>query len=158
MNCRAIRKWMRTLSSRAWSKEGRVMATKAAAVSKEDQLKKLSKINTLRSALPIIGLVVVFFVFNALTHGGMWTSRNLILNQIYVTMISATGVFFIMTMGGLDFSQGSILGMASIAVRILLCEPQDQVLHCYDLYNVPLQRIHQIHGIQFAGSGFDVRV
>jgi ribose transport system permease protein len=31
-------------------------------------------------------------------------------------MISATGVFFIMTMGGLDFSQGSILGMASIVV------------------------------------------
>ena len=33
-----------------------------------------------------------------------------------VTMIAATGVFFIMTMGGLDFSQGSILGMASIVV------------------------------------------
>ena len=34
-------------------------------------------------------------------------------------MISATGVFFIMTMGGLDFSQGSILGIASIVVCLL---------------------------------------
>jgi len=49
----------------------------------------------------------------------MWNSRKLILNQIYVVMISATGVFFIMTMGGLDFSQGSILGIASIVVCML---------------------------------------
>ena len=34
-------------------------------------------------------------------------------------MIAAMGVFFIMTMGGLDFSQGSILGIASIVVCIL---------------------------------------
>ena len=95
------------------------MATKAAAVSKEDQLRKQSTMNTVRAALPIIGLVVVFIVFNVLTKGGMWNSRNLILNQIYVTMISATGVFFIMTMGGLDFSQGSIMGMASIVVCVL---------------------------------------
>jgi ribose transport system permease protein len=49
----------------------------------------------------------------------MWNSRKLILNQIYVVMISATGVFFIMTMGGLDFSQGSIMGIASIVVCML---------------------------------------
>ncbi len=95
------------------------MATNAAAVSKEDQLKKQSTMNMVRAALPIIGLVVVFIVFNILTKGGMWNSRKLILNQIYVTMISATGVFFIMTMGGLDFSQGSIMGMASITVCVL---------------------------------------
>ena len=73
----------------------------------------------IRQALPIIGLIAVFIIFNILTKGGMWNSRKLILNQVYVTMISATGVFFIMTMGGLDFSQGSILGMASIAVCML---------------------------------------
>ena len=46
----------------------------------------------------------------------MWTSRKLILNQIYVVLISAVGVFFVMTLGGLDFSQGSIMGIASIVV------------------------------------------
>ncbi len=75
--------------------------------------------NLIRSSLPIIGLITVCIVFNILTHGSMWNSRKLILNQIYVVMISATGVFFIMTMGGLDFSQGSILGIASIVVCML---------------------------------------
>ncbi len=96
------------------------MSTKVStAPSKEGQLKKVSQMNMIRQALPIIGLIAVFIIFNILTKGGMWSSRKLILNQVYVTMISATGVFFIMTMGGLDFSQGSILGMASIAVCIL---------------------------------------
>ena len=43
----------------------------------------------------------------------------LVLSQVYVTMIAATGVFFIMTAGGLDFSQGSISGIASIVVCML---------------------------------------
>ena len=90
-----------------------------AADSKELALKKQSRMSLIRAALPIVGLVVVFLVFNILTHGGLWASRNLVLNQVYVTMISATGVFFIMTMGGLDFSQGSILGIASIVVCLL---------------------------------------
>ena len=91
----------------------------STAHSKDGELKKVSQMNMIRQALPIIGLIAVFIIFNVLTKGGMWNSRKLILNQVYVTMISATGVFFIMTMGGLDFSQGSIMGMASIAVCLL---------------------------------------
>ena len=90
--------------------------TKAGAVSREEELSKLSRMSLVRSLLPIIGLVVVFIVFNVLTNGRMMQNPSLVMSQIYVTMISATGVFFIMTMGGLDFSQGSILGMASIVV------------------------------------------
>ena len=56
----------------------------------------------------------------------MVSNLPLVLSQAYVVMISATGVFFIMTMGGLDFSQGSILGISSIAVCIL------------SKYNIPL--------------------
>ena len=92
------------------------MAANTNTVSREEELKKLSKISLVRSLLPIIGLVVVFTVFNILTKGRMLGNLSLVMSQIYVTMISATGVFFIMTMGGLDFSQGSILGMASIVV------------------------------------------
>ena len=95
------------------------MAENSKAVSKEEELKKLSKVNMIRSLLPIIGLVAVFVIFNVLTKGGMWSARKLIMNQIYVVMIAATGVFFIMTMGGLDFSQGSIMVIASIAVCML---------------------------------------
>ena len=83
---------------------------------KAEQLKKKISFGVIRSALPIVGLIAVCIIFNILTKGSMWTSRKLILNQVYVILISATGVFFIMTMGGLDFSQGSILGIASIVV------------------------------------------
>ena len=85
-------------------------------VSREEELSRLSRISLLRSLLPIVGLVVVFIVFNVITHGGMIKNIKLVMSQVYVIMISATGVFFIMTMGGLDFSQGSILGIASIVV------------------------------------------
>ena len=87
--------------------------------SKEAQLAKASRMNMFRSILPIVGLVGIFLLFNILTGGGMVKSKNLLLSQVYVTVISAMGVFFIMTMGGLDFSQGSIMGMASIAVCML---------------------------------------
>ena len=83
---------------------------------KKRELKKQDVISLVRALLPCIGLIAVFFIFNILTDGNMWNSRKLILNQIYVVLISATGVFFVMTIGGLDFSQGSIMGIASIVV------------------------------------------
>ena len=92
------------------------MAENTNAVSREAELKKLSTISMLRSFLPLIGLVVVFIIFNVLTGGRMIKNMSLVMSQIYVTLIAATGVFFIMTMGGLDFSQGSIMGIASIVV------------------------------------------
>ena len=102
------------------------MAENTTAGSRDAELKKLSNISMIRSLLPIVGLVVVFIVFNALTGGRMIGNMSLVMSQIYVTMIASTGVFFIMTMGGLDFSQGSILGMASIVVCMV------------SKYNVPL--------------------
>ena len=83
---------------------------------KEQQLKKASKMAMVRALLPIVGLVVIFLLFNVLTDFRMMGNMSLAFSQVYVTMIAAMGVFFIMTMGGLDFSQGSILGIASIVV------------------------------------------
>ena len=95
------------------------MASQVSANTKEQELKKVSKMSLVRSLLPIVGLIVVFLLFNILTNFRMMGNMSLILSQVYVTMISAMGVFFIMTMGGLDFSQGSILGIASIVVCML---------------------------------------
>ena len=86
---------------------------KTSTENKEQQLKKLSKMTMIRSLLPIAGLIIIFLMFNALTNFRMMNNLPLVLSQVYVTMISATGVFFIMTMGGLDFSQGSILGIVA---------------------------------------------
>ena len=95
------------------------MAENTTAVSREEELKKLSTMSKIRSFLPLAGLIAVFIIFNVLTGGRMIKNMSLVMSQIYVTLIAATGVFFIMTMGGLDFSQGSIMGMASIVVCVL---------------------------------------
>jgi len=74
-----------------------------------------------RTFLPVIALVAVALAFNILSGGKLLAPANikLLLSQVYVTMIAATGVFFIMTMGGLDFSQGSILGVSSLVFCFL---------------------------------------
>ena len=66
---------------------------------KEQQLKKASKMALIRSLLPIVGLVVIFLLFNVLTDFRMMGNMSLAFSQVYVTMIAAMGVFFIMTMG-----------------------------------------------------------
>lgn len=72
-----------------------------------------------RTLLPIVGLIIVFFLFNFLTHGRLLSHLPLAMSQVYVIMIASMGVFFIMTMGGLDFSQGSILGLSAIVICVL---------------------------------------
>ncbi len=75
----------------------------------------------IREFFPFIGLVVIFIVFATLTEGRIMkpAAAKLILSQVYVPMIAASGVFLIMTAGGLDFSQGSILGIVSIVISWL---------------------------------------
>lgn len=74
-----------------------------------------------RTVLPVVGLLIVIALFAILTGGRIILPFNiqLLLSQTYVLMIAATGVFLVMTMGCLDFSQGSILAIASIAVCYL---------------------------------------
>lgn len=66
--------------------------------------------------LPLMGFVGIVVLFTILTGGKILQPKNLglMLSQVFVLAVASTGVFFIMTVGGLDFSQGSILGLASI--------------------------------------------
>ena len=98
-----------------------MMSTNEIKLSIDEERAKARRMNQIRTYLPVVGLVAVFVLFIFLTNGAMIAPRNLILllNQVYVVMIAAMGVFFIMTMGGLDFSQGSILGISSIVICIL---------------------------------------
>ena len=95
------------------------MSDTIALKNKEDELKKLRTMRLVRTLLPIVGLFLVFILFNFLTDGRMVTHLPLALSQVYVIMIASMGVFFIMTMGGLDFSQGSILGLSAIVICVL---------------------------------------
>ena len=74
-----------------------------------------------RTILPIAGFVIICVLFAILTDGRLFQPKNisLLLSQSYMLLISSIGVFMVMTMGGLDFSQGSMLGVASIVVCYL---------------------------------------
>lgn len=81
-----------------------------------------------RAVLPVIGLLVITILFAILTQGRIIQPLNikLLLSQTYMLLIASAGVFLIMTMGCLDFSQGSMLGIASIVI-------------CYlSVYSIPL--------------------
>ena len=78
---------------------------------KDLALKKQRTMRLVRALLPIAGLIFVFILFSILTDGRLVTRLPLAMSTVYVIMISAMGVFFIMTVGGLDVYQGSILGL-----------------------------------------------
>ncbi|MDD7021965.1 MAG: ABC transporter permease [Aeromonadales bacterium] len=92
--------------------------TEAAAVetSKESQIRSARRWKLIRALLPIAGLILMIIFFNYETNGRLLKHLPLAMSQVYVIMIASMGVFFIMTMGGLDFSQGSILGLSCIVV------------------------------------------
>lgn len=77
--------------------------------------------DTFKGLLPFIGLVVIIIVMNILTGGSILKPKRirLLLSQVYYPMIVATGVFFIMTLGSIDFTEGSTLGVASIVISML---------------------------------------
>lgn len=92
------------------------MANSVSTANKEDALKREMIMAQIRKFFPLIGFVAIVLVFSIATGGRIINPRNLrlMLSQVYVLMIAGTGVWMVMTVGGLDFSQGSILGLTSI--------------------------------------------
>jgi ribose transport system permease protein len=95
-------------------------STAVATTEEEAKGGLLSKIN-IRSILPVIGFALILAFFAVATGGRIIQPKNLnlILNSTYVLMISSIGVFMIMSMGSLDFSQGSMIGLCCIVVCTL---------------------------------------
>jgi len=91
---------------------------------KENNQSKISAFldsDLFKGLLPFIGLVVILAVMYWLTDGRLMQPKRLrlLLSQVYYPMIVAVGVFFIMTLGSIDFTEGSTLGVASIVVSML---------------------------------------
>ncbi|MBQ6773892.1 MAG: ABC transporter permease [Synergistaceae bacterium] len=84
-------------------------------------LAKFLASDTFKGLLPFIGLIIILVAMNYLTEGKIFQPKRvrLLLSQVYYPMIVATGVFFIMTLGSIDFTEGSTLGVASIVVSML---------------------------------------
>lgn len=77
--------------------------------------------DTFKALLPLIGFAIIIIVLNIMTEGRILTPKKLrlLLSQIYYPTIVAVGVFFVMTLGSIDFTEGSTLGVASLVVSVL---------------------------------------
>lgn len=71
------------------------------------------KNSKIKSYMPIFGLIIVITLFAVLTGGKTLQPKNLrlVTEQAITVIISAAGVVFVMTMGSLNFSQGSLLAV-----------------------------------------------
>lgn len=85
--------------------------------------KKIQKLSfmerpVVRTVMPFAGFLIICVLFAILTGGKLFAGGNvkLLLSQSYMLLIACSGVFLVMTMGGLDFSQGSMLGVCSIVI------------------------------------------
>lgn len=90
------------------------------ALTAQDHMKNFD-FSKIRNFLPMLGFVAIVLFFTVTTHGMILTPKNitLILSGGYTLMIAACGVWLIMTMGCLDFSQGSMLGVSCAVVCAL---------------------------------------
>lgn len=88
----------------------------AEKVATKDTAKRELLVSRIRTYFPLIGFLAIVLIFSIATGGKIIAPKNikLILGQVYMLMIAATGVWMVMTVGCLDFSQGSILGLTSI--------------------------------------------
>ncbi len=88
---------------------------------KQSKISAILDSDTFKGLLPFIGLVVILALMYWLTDGRLMQPKRLrlLLSQVYYPMIVAVGVFFIMTLGSIDFTEGSTLGVASIVVSML---------------------------------------
>ena len=71
--------------------------------------------------VPIIGFVVVVLLFAFLTGGKILAIKNLkmIAEQSILLVVGGIGVIFVMSTGGVDFSQGSIMGICCVVGTLL---------------------------------------
>lgn len=85
-----------------------------------DQEKKFDW-HQIKSFLPIISFVAIVAFFAVATGGLLITPRNitLIISGGFTLMIATVGVYMIMSMGCLDFSQGSMMGLSCAVVCFL---------------------------------------
>ena len=97
------------------------MEKKNTTAKEQSRLRAFLTGDRIKAALPLIGFIIILLVMHIATNGKILTPKKLrlLFSQIYYPTIVATGVFFIMTLGSIDFTEGSTLGVASIVVSTL---------------------------------------
>jgi ribose transport system permease protein len=76
----------------------------------------------IKSLIPLAGLVFVLLLFIILTQGRLLNTSNLVVitNQAFFTMLAGVGAVFVYAYGGIDLSIGSLQGVCSLVVVLML--------------------------------------
>ena len=85
------------------------------SITQENPRKQVNIREILRNYFSFIGLLIVAIVFEIMTGGDLFESRNLvnIFNNFFSIGLGAMGVVFLMSLGELDLSVGAIAGLAA---------------------------------------------
>ena len=76
-----------------------------------------AKAKTIKNGLPFIGLISVIVILEIASGGQLLTSRNIstLVNEVFVLMIGASAMVFLMAQGNLDLSMMANLAVSSRA-------------------------------------------
>jgi len=82
---------------------------------------KILRSKKIKPIIPVIGLIIEIIIFSITSKGKLLILGNIgfILNQAVFLIIAGLGVALVVSQGGLDFSQGSLLGFSSAVAAIL---------------------------------------
>lgn len=75
----------------------------------------------IKGIIPYLGLILVYVIFTILTKGKLIESHNLktIVEQSILTITAGAGVVYVLSIGSLDLSQGSLMGIGSIIIATI---------------------------------------
>lgn len=84
--------------------------------------KKAAQKNLLSNLIPYLGLVFVVIFFAIVTDGVFLSADNLgnLINQGFVLALIAIGSAFVYAHGGMDFSVGSVSGVAQLVLGLMV--------------------------------------
>lgn len=75
----------------------------------------------IKTLVPFLGCLLSALLFIGLTKGDILKSSNLqvIFNQVFTMIMIGSGAIFVYAYGGIDFSIGSVMGLASFVIAIM---------------------------------------
>jgi len=74
----------------------------------------------LQTIFPFLGLIAVIMFFQVVTHGSVFTIRNIkaVLNESFFILIATVGFSFVMAEGNLDLSMGTVMAVSCVCAAL----------------------------------------
>ncbi len=90
----------------------------------------MSRLGIISKAGPLLGLIIVFAIFTAITSSNFASIRNIetIARQTTVVGTAALGMTMVIILGGIDLSVGSLVALSTVAIALKLGYHDDRIV------------------------------